>query len=366
MSIKRRFFLLNFLYACIAFDYGIVVAIRNKLYDYKIFRSKQFKTHIITVGNIAVGGTGKTPHVEYLIRLLKDEFDVNILSRGYKRKTSGFLLSNNQSTVSDIGDEPRQMKQKFPKITFAVDEKRARGIKNLENIFKNEKRPVILLDDAFQHRAVRPGFSIALMDINNLPQNDYYLPLGTLRDSPAELRRANIILFTKCEKKLSPIDKRIIIDNFQLQNYQSAYFTKIIYQDIVPLFSIADALDMEQINDTYSILLVTAIAKPSPILEFLKSKTGNIRHITFSDHHFFTNTDISKIIFNFAEISTANKLIITTEKDAVRLKDSEFAGQIKDLPIYYLPIEVDFWENEEKEKFNQEILKYVRANKSIG
>lgn len=365
MSIKRRFFLVNILFAIVAFFYGIVIAIRNKLYDSHILKSYTFKIPIISVGNIVVGGTGKTTHVEYLIRLLKNEFDVNVLSRGYKRKSSGFLLSDEQSTVSEIGDEPRQMKRKFRDIALAVDKNRVRGIKTLESNFIHKKPPIILLDDAFQHRAVCPGFSILLIDINNLPQNDYFLPLGTLRDSPAQQKRANIILFTKSENKLSPIDRRIFIKSFHIQNYQSTYFTRIVYKDIVPLFPLTNPFDINQINNHFTVLLITAIAKPSSLLDFCKSKTENIQHLTFSDHHFFTNADISKIIFNFDQILTTNKLIITTEKDAVRLIDSAFVDQIRHLPIYYLTIEVDFWESEEKEKFNQEILKYVRANKSI-
>ncbi len=366
MSIKKRFFLINFFYAIIAFFYGRVVAIRNKLYDLMLLRSQQFKIHTIVVGNIAVGGTGKTPFIEYLIRLLSDEFNVAILSRGYKRKFSGYIEAEKHHTVTVLGDEPRQIFLKFPKIKLAVDEDRAHGIAQLEKKFSGEKRSVILLDDAFQHRAVQAGFYILLIDINNLPEKDYYLPLGTLRDNIRQISRANIIIFTKLEQELTPMEKRIIIDNLELKTYQRAYFTKIIYNDLVPIFPRDKIFNLNQINQFFSILLVTGIAKSKPVFNFLKNKTQKIIHLEYPDHHLYTKTDIFKIIYTFEQISAAKKLIITTEKDAVRLKDGPFAEQIEKLPIYYLPIEVDFVGENEKERFNEEILKYVRANKSIS
>ncbi len=366
MSIKKRFFLINFFLAVIAFFYGRVVAIRNKLYDLRIFHSHQFKTHTIVVGNIAVGGTGKTPHIEYLIRLLSDEFDVAVLSRGYKRKFSGYIKAKNHHTATVLGDEPRQIFLKFPKIKLAVDEKRAHGIAQMEKEFKGDKRPVILLDDAFQHRSILAGFNILLIDINNLPQKDYYLPLGTLRDNIHQIKRANIIVFTKVEQELKPMEKRIFIDNIGLQAYQKAYFTKIVYGKLVPLFHREKTYDINQIDNTFSLLLITGIAKSKPLYDFLGAKAGQVIYIEYADHHFYSQADISKIIYTFEQISAAKKLIVTTEKDAVRLKDGNFAGQIEKLPIYYLPIEVDFVGDGEREKFNEQILKYVRANKSIG
>ncbi len=366
MSVKRRFFLINVFYAIIAFFYGRIVAMRNKLYDLRIYKSHQFKTHTIVVGNLAVGGTGKTPHIEYLIRLLSGEFDVTVLSRGYKRRFSGYIVAQEHHTTMVLGDEPRQMMLKFPQIKLAVDEKRAHGIAQLEKEFKGEKRPIILLDDAFQHRAVFAGFNIVLIDINNLPQKDYYLPLGTLRDNPKQIKRANIIIFTKVEQDLKPMEKRIFIDNLGLLTYQKAYFTKIVYKNLIPLYPREKIFDIKQLDPTFSLLLVTGIAKSKPLYVFLNEKVGQIIHLEYPDHHFYSQADMSKIIYTFDQISTAKKLIVTTEKDAVRLKEGGFAGQIKKLPIYYLPIEVDFVGEGEKEKFNEQILKYVRANKSIG
>ncbi len=366
MSIKKRFFLVNFLLAIVAFFYGRVVAFRNKLYDLQIYKSHQFKTHTIVVGNLAVGGTGKTPHIEYLIRLLSDEFAISVLSRGYKRRFSGFIVAQEHHTALMLGDEPRQMMLKFPEIKLVVDEKRAHAITELEKTYNGEKRPVILLDDAFQHRAVLAGFNILLIDINNLPQNDYYLPLGTLRDNLKQLKRANIIIFTKVEKELKPMEKRIFIDSLGLHSYQKVYFTKIIYKDLIPLFIRDKVFDINQLNSSFAVLLVTGIAKSKPLYSFLEEKVGQVIHLEYPDHHFYSETDISKIIYTFDQISVAKKLIVTTEKDAVRLKDGGFAEQIKQLPIYYLPIEVDFIGEGEKEKFNKQILKYVRANKSIG
>ena len=366
MSIKKRFFFVNFFFAIIAFFYGRVVAIRNKLYDLRLLKSQQFKTHTIVVGNIAVGGTGKTPLIEYLIRLLSDEFEVAVLSRGYKRKFSGYIEAEEHHTATVLGDEPRQIFLKFPKIKLAVDENRVHGIAQMEKKFSGKKRPVILLDDAFQHRAVFAGFNILLIDINNLPKNDYYLPLGTLRDNKKQISRANIIIFTKLEQALSPMEKRIFVNNLELKTYQKAYFTKVIYNDLIPIFPRERIFNLNQINQSFSILLVTGIAKSKPIYNFLKNKTQKIIHLEYPDHHLYTKTDVFKIIYTFEQISAAKKLIITTEKDAVRLKDGLFAEQIKKLPIYYLPIEVDVVGEKEKAMFNKEILKYVRANKSIG
>ncbi len=366
MSVKKRFFLINIFLAVIAFFYGRVVAFRNKLYDLQIYKSHQFKTHTIVVGNLAVGGTGKTPHIEYLIRLLSGEFAVTVLSRGYKRRFSGFIVAQEHHTALVLGDEPRQMMLKFPEIKLAVDEKRAHGIAELEKAYDGEKRPVVLLDDAFQHRTVFAGFNIVLIDINNLPQKDYYLPLGTLRDNLKQLKRANIIIFTKVEQELKPMEKRIFISNLDLYSYQKVYFTKIIYKDLIPLFSREKIFDIKQFDSTFSLLLVTGIAKSKPLYSYLSEKAGKVIHLEYPDHHFYSEADIFKIIYTFDQILAAKKLIITTEKDAVRLKDGGFAEQIKQLPIYYLPIEVDFVGEQEKEKFNEQILKYVRANKSIG
>jgi len=367
MAIKKRFFLINIFFAIIAFFYGRVVAIRNKLYDLGVFKSYQFKTHIIVIGNLSVGGTGKTPHIEYLIRLLSDEFNINVLSRGYKRQFTGYIEAEPHHTVAVLGDEPRQIFLKFPYINLVVDEKRVRAITNIEKkTIDNDKQPVILMDDAFQHRSVLGGLNILLIDINNLPENDYYLPLGTLRDNKKQIKRANIIIFTKVEEDLKPIEKRILKNNLNLSAYQKVYFTKIIYKALIPLFSRKEVFDIKQLDVNFSVLLITGIERPETIYNFLNNKNIQIIHMRYNDHHIYSQTDISDIIFNFGQIMAAKKLIITTEKDAVRLKDSNFAEQIQHLPIYYLPIEIDFLSKEEKDKFNEQILKYVRENRSIS
>ncbi|MCB2194264.1 MAG: tetraacyldisaccharide 4'-kinase [Bacteroidetes bacterium] len=341
--------------------YGLIVYIRNRLYDFQVFRSNRFKIPLISVGNITVGGTGKTPHIEYLVELLKSDFRVATLSRGYKRKTKGFVLATEESTDRDIGDEPRQIKQKFPDVTVAVDEKRTRGIKQLMQ--KNKDLDVILLDDAYQHRTVTPNVSILLIDYSRPIDKDYMLPLGNLREHAFEKRRANIIIVTKSPDNLQPIDRRMMYNEIKPFPFQHVFFTTFEYGALKPVFDPSENKNPSDFKD-YEILLVTGIANPKPLKEHLAEKISkNIHVLEYSDHYNFKPSDFKRIEQKFDAIQSNRKIIITTEKDAMRLqKFSNIANNLKD-SFFYLPIQVKFLNNR-TDNFNQQIIEYVRKNKT--
>ena len=342
--------------------YGIVVYLRNSFYDYNIFSSQEFDTPIISVGNITVGGTGKTPHIEYLVSILKGDFKVATLSRGYKRKTKDFQLASENSTVSEIGDEPKQIKHKFPEISVAVDRDRVSGINKLNEYHGEDEIGVILLDDAFQHRAVRPGLSILLIDYNRPLSEDHLLPYGRLRERPHQMRRANIIIITKSPAEIKPIERRIIEKELKIFPYQSLYFTTIKYGKFSPAVKgVKDFQPIEVNKKSQSILLVTGIANANPLIDHLEKYSDDIEHINFPDHHNFTDNDIEKIREKYNNLKREDKLIVTTEKDAVRIQDLSISKELASLPFYYIPIEVDFLYNDD-EFFNKQITSYVRKN----
>ena len=341
--------------------YGFIVYTRNRLYDYKIFKSNQFKIPLISVGNITVGGTGKTPHIEYLVDLLNSEFNVATLSRGYKRKTKGFILSSSESTVNQIGDEPRQIKQKFPDIDVAVDADRSNGIKQL--VKQNKDLDVILLDDAFQHRKVHANLSILLIDYSRHIDNDFMLPFGDLREQAYERRRANIIIITKSPKDLKPIERRIIFNKLNAYPFQFVYFTTFDYDDLKLVFNNTKSENNNENLRDYTILLVTGIANPKPLKEYIAEYISkNIQELEYSDHYNFKEADFKKIEQKYNSIKSDNKIIITTEKDAMRLqKFSNIADNLKD-SFFYIPIQVKFLNNR-TDNFTQQITEYVRKNK---
>lgn len=335
--------------------------IRNKFYDLGILSSKEFAIPTISMGNLTVGGTGKTPHIEYLIRILKPEFYIATLSRGYGRKTKGFVLSDTQSTAKDIGDEPLQFKKKFSGLRVAVDGNRVRGIQNLLKEFPSLQ--AILLDDAFQHRAVKPGLNIVLTDFSKLYLNDNIMPSGSLREFKSGIQRADIIIVTKCPEILLPIERKRLMTEINPLPHQHVYFSYIKYGDFIPVLGegtnpLAKEYYFER---NFSMALLTGIANTKPLEYYLKDKVKNIIPIKFNDHHHFTKTDIGNIQKIFNNIVTANKIILTTEKDAMRLKSPEYADAIKNLPLFYIPIEIEF-HNKDKNEFNEQILHYVRAN----
>ncbi len=317
--------------------YGLIVSFRNKLFDYNILHSQEFALPVISVGNITVGGTGKTPHIEYLIRLLKKpsksskllegsrlgskHTGVAILSRGYKRKTKGFVLATEKSTVDEIGDEPKQIKQKFPDIHLAVSNSRVEGINKLLSKSSDDSIRAILLDDAFQHRYVKPGLSILLIDYNRPLSSDYMLPYGELREKPSEKKRADIIIITKSPENISTAERKIIFRDLKILPYQSLYFTSLKYGTPIPVWGSHRMTPSHPM--TNKILLITGIAQPDALKKYLQSQQGgtnNVEHLKFPDHHIYSKKDIKNIIQKFNNIANKNKIIITTEKDAIRLQ----------------------------------------------
>ena len=318
------------------------------LFDKGILKSTSFDISTIVVGNLSVGGTGKTPQIEYLIRLLKNEFQLAVISRGYGRKTKGFIKLNIFHTADGVGDEPMQFFKKFDDITVAVDGKRAHGISTLLN--SDNPPDLILLDDAFQHRHVAAGFYILLTKYKDLFIDDHLLPRGNLRESKRGAKRANVVIVTKCPENLSNQQRNKIAKRLQKRVKLQVFFTSISYATTLKSNSHytiqTEELGMNQV------LLVTGIANPTPLLDFLTTKKCEVRHLIFPDHHSFTTKDLQKIQHEFASIHGDQKIILTTEKDFVRLSE-------KIDRLYYLEIETSFMNRQED--FDDMILKYVKT-----
>ena len=367
MTPEKRNLVDYMIYYPLSLLYGFVTYVRNKMFDFNILPSHEFGIPVISVGNISVGGTGKTPHIEYLISLLKDEYNIATLSRGYKRKTSGFLEASENSTAQEVGDEPLQIKRKYPDTTVAVNSSRVEGINKL--LKKEEKLNAVLLDDAFQHRHVKPGISILLIDYNRPITQDHMLPYGRLRESAYERKRANIILITKCPDRMKPIERRIIRKELNLFPYQTLHFTRLTYGSLMPVFP--EAADNRGREDYKKIkpwvLLITGIASPRPFKRHVRGISTRIREMNYPDHHAFSDKDIKTIQENFNAMGDEQheKIVITTEKDAMRLKQFDnLDEQIKKV-LYYIPVKVKFLDNEES-KFNKHIINYVRNNKTYS
>ena len=339
--------------------YGLSVRLRNQLFEIGLLKSRSFDIPVISVGNITVGGSGKTPHVEYLIRLLKDRAKVAVLSRGYKRKSRGYVLAGEKTTMSDIGDEPFQMKTKFPDIYVAVDKNRCHGIDTLTGSKETKDTDVILLDDAFQHRYVKPGINILLVDYHRLIIYDKLLPAGRLREPQNGKSRADIVIITKCPKDLKPMEYRVIIKAMNLYPYQQLYFTTLEYDNLRPMFC-GEERPLKSISKKENILLLTGIASPKQMIYDLKECSPNITPMTFPDHHQFTKKDIERINDTFAAMQSP-KIIITTEKDNARLFGMEGLSDEVRHNIYILPVKIKFMPGQEKE-FNNKIIGYVQKN----
>lgn len=341
--------------------YGLVVAVRNKLYDFKILKSKEYDIPVISIGNITVGGTGKTPHTEYLIKLLKQDYRVAALSRGYKRKSSGFGLVETVSAVEEVGDEPLQMKRKYPAVTISVCENRVDGV---DTLLKDPLSPdVVLLDDAFQHRRISPGLNILLIDYNKPIKDDYLLPLGRLRESKLQARRANIIIITKCPNEITPITRRIMAKDVQLYPYQDLFFTTMVYGQLCPVFPEGKPMDLFNDPRNMAVMVFTGIAAPEYAVQHLSKIAREIDSLAFPDHHYYSEEDISKIMERFNKMETPGKILVTTEKDTVRLRHLALPPDMMRL-LYYLPVQVRFLDKEGKQ-FDKRILNYVGENKSL-
>ena len=338
----------------ISFLYHIVLSIRHKLFDWHILKSWQFEYPIIGVGNLNLGGTGKTPTVEYLISLLRPNYQVATLSRGYGRDTKGFQRADHQSTYEIIGDEPMQYFHKFPDIQIGVDEDRIEGVEKL--LTGKDKPDIILLDDAFQHRRIKAGLNILLTEYQHLYCNDFLFPTGTLRDIKSAAKRADIIVVSKSPKELDDDEKRQIINKLMPTEKQKVYFSSLEYATLLPLNETARQFSIEEAD---SVLAFCGIANSKPFVEELKRQYQTIDFLHFADHHVYTENDVKTILKHFEDLEDEKKIIVTTEKDAARLTNSPYLCQFETVPLYDLPVSVRF---HEKEKFNKEILSYVRKN----
>lgn len=307
--------LLRFLLFPFAVLYDIITRIRNWFFNLGILKSTSFDIPVIAVGNLSVGGTGKSPQIEYLIRLLKDDYKIAVLSRGYKRKTEGFQIVNDMHTAEDVGDEPLQFYKKFKEdVVIAVDADRINGIQQL---LQNDIPPqVVLLDDAYQHRKVTASSYILLTKYNDLYVDDFVLPTGNLRESRRGAKRASVIVVTKCPENLSKAEQEKIVRKIKSKSYQKVFFTTIAYDENLKGTEELAVLDLKD----KKVLLVTGIANPKPLLNFLKEKGVSFKHLNFPDHHNFTQQDISTIKKSFDELPSEQKIILTTEKDYMRLE----------------------------------------------
>ena len=333
--------------------YGSVIILRNFFYDKKLLRSATFNLPIICIGNLSTGGTGKSPMTEYIIRLLKDVYSIAVLSRGYGRKTKGYILSDCSSAAEEIGDEPLQFKKLFPEITVAVGEKRAEAIPQL--LYDEPQTELIILDDAFQHREVVAGFNILLTSYNDLYIDDFFLPTGNLRDEKRSATRVDIIVVTKCPPTLTFRDKKVLQKKLSIQKHQHLFLAAYSYATAQHLFSNEKVF----LSHDAEVLVVTAIANPASLQNYLTTIVHNIAMCSYTDHHHYTEKNINDIIQRFHSLTSENKYIITTSKDAVKLQ--QFEQQLKDIAIYVLPVEHQILLNE-KEQFDSLISGYVEKN----
>ena len=325
--------------------YGFVTSIRNLFFDWGFFSSKSFSVPVIAVGNLSVGGTGKTPQIAYLTDLLQKDFKVAVLSRGYRRKSKGFVLASSKVSVEELGDEPYFFYKNFPHVIVAVDENRSHGIQRLLDC--HAEIDVVLLDDAFQHRKVNASFYTLLTSYDELYTKDFVLPSGNLREPRSGAKRANAILVTKCPPEISTEERQRIVQKIAPTALQQVFFTKITYAPFV--ISESDELSVASLRN-YAVVLLTGIANPKPLLAYLTDQQIAITHLSYPDHHSFDAADLQTIQKTFAAVEGEKKLLLTTEKDAVRLQ-GKLGG------IYTLGIQTDFIESQKD--FDKAIRKNI-------
>lgn len=330
--------------------YALIIIVRNWCFDIGLLGSSSFNLPLICVGNLAVGGTGKSPMVEFLLKKLKDRYEVAVLSRGYKRKTSGYALASPHSTALEIGDEPMQFRNKFPDVTIAVGEERVVAIPQLLHDRPDTK--TIILDDAFQHRYVRAGLNILLTDYNNLFTRDWFLPTGDLRDQKKSYKRAQIIIVTKCERDLSLKERNDIVKEINPTPDQHVFFSTIQYGDV---YHISEK-NSYRIDPSVEVLLVTGIANPEPLKKYIDDRSKSFYEMAYSDHHIFSIIDLKNMVKRLESMPCEKKIILTTEKDAVRLM--KFVQELKSIPLYVIPIESRFLFGEEQ-RFTNLIVKFI-------
>lgn len=342
----RKYRILLFPFALL---YVGIITFRSVLFRLNILKSKRFDFPVICIGNLSTGGSGKSPHTEYLIELLKN-FNLGVVSRGYGRRTKGGVLASEQSTSTEIGDEPKQFKNKFPFIHLYLDEKRKRGIEELKRLYPQIQ--VILLDDAFQHQFVDAGLKLMLSDYTLPYFEDHILPWGNLREPQWGAHRADAIIITKCPKDLSDAEQLKIIKKIKVRPHQRVYFSTLIYKEFTAVFSAQKQTSLEHKN----ILLFCGIANPKPLISHLNSLGNQVKLINFADHHVFTKKEIENIINTYKAGGFTH--IVTTEKDVKRMQDFSYFSMFQDFPLYYVPIQIKII-NQESE-FNQYILNYVQ------
>ena len=335
--------------------YGFGVAVRNRMFDGGLLGSRRFDIPVISVGNLAVGGTGKTPHVEYLVRLLQSSRHVAVLSRGYKRKTSGFVLAGTESTALDIGDEPMQIHRKFPDITVAADADRCHGIDTLLSTPETRDTDVVLLDDAYQHRYVKPGLSILLMEYSRL-SGDLLMPAGRLREPWSQRRRADIIIVTKCPSGMTSGEYGEAARKANPLPHQRLYFSTMEYGDLYPVAG-GGPLPSGTLNGK-NVLLLTGIANPAPLKDEVERHASQVRHLAWTDHHQYSSGDISKAASIFNQLPDP-KIAVTTEKDATRFATMPLPEALAD-SLYSLPITVRI-ANGGQESFDSTVRQYVET-----
>lgn len=334
--------------------YGIGVNFRNFFYKAKMLRSVKFDIPVISVGNLSVGGAGKTPHIEYLIELLRPYINVATLSRGYKRKTEGFIAVLPEHTALQVGDEPLQYKRKYQDVFVTVSENRAFGIPKL--MMQKPDTQVILLDDAFQHRAVTPGLNILLTEFSKPYTKDFLLPMGRLREWQSAAKRADIIIVTKCPIQLTTAQKQQMIATLKPEPHQQVFFSYYDYPR-APYY-ILNGQYTSNLDTNLDILMVSGIARADYLVDWLNTKVNSVRLMEFADHHFFTNSDIAQIKRVFDTIDSKNKIILTTEKDAVRFQ-MHYDYLVKEqMPIFALPAKVAFHFDEGK-IFDEQIRSFL-------
>jgi tetraacyldisaccharide 4'-kinase len=330
--------------------YGVAVLIRNKLFDYKIIPSHSFSIPVICIGNISTGGTGKSPMVDFLVKCISQKYKPGIISRGYKRSTKGYLLATDESTPFDLGDEPYMLYKKNAPIAMAVGEDRVQAITQL--LIDKQETNVVIMDDGYQHRKVTPSFSILLTDYQHLFYNDFFLPTGNLRDIKSRALQADTVVVTKCPELIQEHEKNQIIRKMKLSQSTAVFFTTIqhdqLYHLVKKTFFVLDA--------TQEILLVTGIANTKSIEQMLTQNGNPLTKLSYPDHHQYSDADISHIIKTFDRIKLKNKIILTTEKDAVRLE--KFKLQFSELPIYVLPMKIKFLFDGERQ-FSETILNHI-------
>lgn len=343
--------------------YGGITYMRNKFFDWKLLREVSFDVPIITVGNLAVGGTGKTPHVEYLVGTFKRSRKVAVLSRGYRRKTKGFIMAGRTSTPWDIGDESYQIYHKFNgEVVVAVCEDRVHGVRELMRL--DPSIEMIILDDAFQHRYVKPDVSIVITEFNHPLEEDSMLPYGRLREPARGINRADIVVVAKCPKNMTPWDYRQKVNQYNLFPSQSLYFSHFAYQPLQPVFpDIATTVPyLDWLGNGDSVLAVAGIGNPRPFIRYIKSFGAKVKVDIFADHHQYTRKDMEYIAERYKSLKGKQRLIVTTEKDAVRLAANPYFPHDLKASTFFLPIEVQF-DNPYDEPTIEETIEKALAEK---